>query len=91
MTGLPSAPAYLDLRERAKPDPTDDSTYVVKDHTKSPANLAIVSMNDPRFWWVIADLSGVVDPFEMKVGDEMTVPSPDRLLFEIMEPQEDDE
>ena len=84
ITGLPKAPAYLDLRDRAVPDLADDTRYEVRDHTRSPAVLATVAMNDPRFWWVMHDISNVVDPFDVKIGDVLLAPALDRFMFEIM-------
>lgn len=85
ITGLPIGQPYLDLRERAAKDPYDDRAAEVQDNTTSPAIMASLALNDPRFWWVIMDVSDVVDPFELKAGDSLRVPTSDRLFFDILD------
>ena len=84
VTGLPDGPAYLDLRDRAEGDPFEDQVIEVQDHTTNLANLATLTLHDPRYWWVLCDLANVVDPFEVTVGDKLVVPAQDRLQFQIM-------
>lgn len=83
ITELPTGPSYLDLRDRILTDPSD-RTVEIRDHQKSPAVLATQSLNDPRLWWAIMDVSAVVDPFEVKIGDRLRVPNQDRLVFNVL-------
>lgn len=84
VTGLPIGPAYLDLRDRVPRDFSDDQEVIVQDHVKSPANMATLTMNDPRMWWAIHDVSDVVDPFEVTTGDRLYVPARERVEFEYL-------
>ena len=85
VTGLPTSPAYLDLRERAPRDMTSDQPVELLAHVMSPANLATITLNDPRLYWAIMDVSNVIDPFELQVGDQLLVPQLDRLLFQVLD------
>lgn len=83
ITGLPVGPTYLDLRDRIPADQTD-RVVELRDHQRSPAVLATQALNDPRLWWAIADVSAVVDPFDLNLGDRLRVPNQDRLVFSIL-------
>ena len=66
------------------PDYVADQAVRVTEHTRSWPIISTLTMGDPRHWWVIADLSGVVDPFELAIDDELLVPPQDRFYFKIM-------
>lgn len=83
ITGLPNGPSYLDLRDRI-PTSINDRAVELRDHQRSPATLATQALNDPRLWWAIADVSAVVDPFDLNLGDRLRVPQHDRLVFSIL-------
>lgn len=84
VTGLTEGPAYLEIRERAVPNFNTDQVVQVTEHTRSWPVIATLTMGDPRHWWVIADLSGVVDPFELAIDDKLVVPPQDRFYFQIL-------
>ncbi len=90
ITGLPIGQPRLDLRDRAAKDPYDDRQAEVQDNTTSPAIMASLALNDPRFWWVIMDVSDVVDPFDIQPGDRLMVPTSDRLFFDILDKKQED-
>jgi hypothetical protein len=84
VSGELTQPAYLDLRQRVtKVDPTD-SFHTVTDGD-SWGTLGLRRLLDARAWWVVADLSDVIDPFtELEVGSSLRVPSVGRYLFDIL-------
>lgn len=84
VTGDLTQPPYMDLRQRVtKVDPTD--SFVTVTDGKSWANIGQEKLLDARAWWVVADLSDVIDPFtELVAGQNMRAPSPERYLFDIL-------
>lgn len=90
-TGLATRPAYIDLRYRTTDTSPDDRSFNVTD-SEQWSNIGKRMLGDASSWWVIADLSGVVDPFEElddanKVGVKkrlFTAPSKTRLYLEIL-------
>ena len=88
VTGKLSQPEFLDYRKRVQQFASDDR-FVVVDGAMSWASLALGTLGDARFWWAIAVLSNVVDPFtELQPGVRTRGPSPQRLLFDILAPQQ---
>ncbi len=84
MTGRKVAPTYLDLRYRVTERSLDDKLVEVRG-THSWPGLAAALLEDPTAWWVIADISDVVDPFaELAVGAKLRVPSQHRYYFNIL-------
>lgn len=83
-TGRLLKPEFVDLRQRVSGLASDDRTVVVDD-SMSWASLALDRLADGTFWWSIADLSNVVDPFdELAEGQKLLVPSVQRMLFTIL-------
>ena len=88
ISGQPAKPPFVDLRQRVTTTAPDDKVFTVGAH-HNWATLGSSLMGDARFWWIIADLSGVVDPFtELKPGVQMRSPSQQRFLFTIMAPEQ---
>lgn len=71
-------------RQRVPEDPGDpDLRLEATDRTK----LAAVShefYGTPHLWWVIADASDVVDPFDVAHGTELRVPDLARVQAEVL-------
>lgn len=86
LQNIPAAPAYLDLRDRVISKASDDQFITVGAMQPWPL-IARTVIGDPTQWWVIADLSNVVDPFtELGVGDQIRSPSAARLFLSILSP-----
>lgn len=84
VSGNQVKPIYPDLRPRVTETAADDQLRVVTDATQW-SHLAQRALGDARFWWVIADLSHVVDPFADRIpGKSVRIPSAQRFLFRIM-------
>lgn len=79
-------PAFVDLRQRVTKKFPEDR-FITSDSAHGWAHYADSRLGDARHWWVIADMTGVVDPFEELVpGKQLRVPSVERFLFDIMAP-----
>lgn len=77
-------PEFLDLRPRVDLVSEDDRIITVS-ASMTWANLAAHELGNANYWWTIADISGVVDPFEeFEVGDRLAVPSVETVLFRIL-------
>ena len=88
ISGQLTQPEFVDLRSRVTSTGVDDR-FVVVSSAMNWANIALSQLGDARHWWVIADLTGVVDPFnELNPGTVVRVPSVSRLLFSILAPSE---
>lgn len=86
--GTLTQPEYVDLRSRVSEQASDD-VYVTVDDVLDWAHLGVNYLGDAKHWWVIADLSGIVDPFaELTTGARLRVPSVHRFLFEILAPDQ---
>lgn len=84
--GKPTKPAFLDLRPRVTVKFPEDR-FITSDASRGWAHYADARLGDARHWWVIADMTNVVDPFEELVpGKQLRVPSVSRFLFDIMAP-----
>ena len=81
-------PEFLDLRPRiTETSPSD--RFVTHSSDKQWSHHADQQLGDARHYWVICDLTGVVDPFEELVpGKQLRVPSVERFLFEILSPDQ---
>ena len=88
ITDLLTQPAFLAPRDRLQDfDPTD--RQVTADGSRFWASLSFNELLDANAWWVIADLSGIVDPFtEIPDGTLLRVPSIERYQFKILDPGE---
>jgi hypothetical protein len=62
-SGLPTRPAYIDLRYRIDSKSRDDRIFT-PDSSQEWSLLGRKIMGDARAWWIIADMSGVIDPIE---------------------------
>ncbi len=88
VTGNLTQPAFLDLRPRVTETAIDDR-FVVADASKMWPHHGLKELGSARHWWVIADLSNVIDPFaELVPGKQLRVPSVHRFLFDILAPDQ---
>ena len=83
--GTLSKPAYVGIRKRITDFAPDDRLIMV-DGSFQWSHYGLELLQDARNWWVIADLSGVIDPFsELTFGSTVRAPSIQRFLFDIVE------
>ena len=77
-------PTHVDLRQRVTETGPDDQLITVT-ATQSWPGLGLTHLDDPTAWWVIADLSDIIDPFtELVPGRELRAPSTHRFYFKIL-------
>jgi hypothetical protein len=82
-TGQLLQPAFVDLRERVSSVASDDK-FFVPDASMGWAQVGISYLKDARAWWVVADLSEVIDPFtELLVNQKYRVPTLSRYYMDI--------
>lgn len=78
----PTAPKFLDLRQRVVRDKTD--TFATVGVTNWPL-LGSELFGVGSRWWAAADTSDVVDPFaELPSGTTVRAPTIERLLFDVL-------
>lgn len=83
-SGKLTRPAYPDIRDRVT-EVSDDDSLVTADGSRRWPHYGLSGLGDARDWWVVADLSEVVDPFEDLIpGAELRVPSVHRYTFRIL-------
>ena len=86
VTGLQSVPPFVYMNERVTETDADDR-IIISDGVYHWAQLALSYLSDAKGWWVIADLSSVIDPFtELTDAKELRCPSVERYLFKILHP-----
>lgn len=82
-TGELVQPPFVDIRQRVD-DPASDDSVVLYDQTDHWAGLGLKHLSDANAWWVIADLSGVVDPFEeLTEAAQLRIPSATRFHLQL--------
>jgi hypothetical protein len=80
---------YVDIRDRVTTTSDDDMFSTSTDARQWP-HLGLQYLGDARNWWVIADLSNVVDPFDALESAaeaepvQVRIPSMSRFLFRIV-------
>ena len=88
VTGELTQPEFVDLRKRVETTASDDSFVTVKG-SMTWSNLGLAKLGDARHWWIGADLSNVVDPFnDIIPGTQLRFPSQGRFLFRILAPDQ---
>lgn len=79
-----SKPPFVDLRQRFTAKSADDRAFLY-DSVDDWAAMGLRFLGDARAWWVMADLSSVVDPFdELTEGIQLRIPSVERFELEIL-------
>jgi len=77
--------ARVDIRESIDADKLSDIREFVYVQGDSWGNVAYTQLGDARHWWVIAELSNVLDPFTaLTAGVKLKTPSPETLFLEIL-------
>jgi hypothetical protein len=83
-TGGLVKPPFVDLRPRFSKLAGDDRV-ILYDTVDSWAGLGLTHMFDANAWWVIADMSGVIDPFtELTEAKKLRLPSMLRYQLNIL-------
>ena len=81
-TRQPTAPAFLDLRQRIAQDTTDG--FLTVGVTNWPL-VGLEAFGVAGRWWAAADTTEVVDPFsELPAGKVVRAPFISRLLFDVL-------
>jgi hypothetical protein len=63
-------------------DPSDSIFIVTAFHAKRLDLIASAFYNEPRYWWVIAQVNNILDPqTEVYEGRKLAIPSADRLMI----------
>jgi hypothetical protein len=87
-TGSLTRPAFLDIRQRVTAKAVDDR-FIVADGAHQWSHHGKQQLGAAVHWWVICDLTEIVDPFaELVPGKQLRVPSVERLLFSILSTDE---
>jgi hypothetical protein len=83
LTGKPVRPPFLDFRPRVTRLAPDDVVFI-PDVSMGWANLGVSHLRDAGAWWAIADINGIIDPFEELIpGNRYRSPSLTRYQFNI--------
>lgn len=84
LTGQPSEPAFVDIRPQVRVFAEDDRALHY-DNFGSWANLGMKYLLGAEYWWAMADLSEIVDPFNELVQDAtLRSPTVERFQFDIL-------
>lgn len=69
--------------KRKIPTASSDIIFTVDAFHKGRLDLiANIFFNEPRYWWVIAQMNNILDPVaEIFEGRQLVIPSKDRLLI----------
>lgn len=92
VTGALLQPAFMDLRQRVNTFASDD-VFITLPTSSDWSHLALAALGAANHWWVIADLSNVIDPFVelpalQVAGSMLRSPSQHRFFFEILAPSQ---
>lgn len=78
-------PARVDIREAVDESRLSDIREFTYVQGGNWGNVGFTQLGDARHWWVIAELSGVLDPFTaLSAGVKLRTPSPETLFLEIL-------
>lgn len=84
VTGQLVKPRFVDLRQRVQERAQDDRSLIYGS-MDSWAGIGARQLSDANAWWVIADMSGVIDPFtELVPGQRLRCPSLSRYQMQIL-------
>lgn len=62
------------VRRPHKFSPTKDDVLHIITEADTLTNLAYSYYNDPKAWVVLADVNGIMDPFDLTIGDTLVIP-----------------
>lgn len=75
---------FVDLLDRVTTTAFDDQG-ILYDTVDDWAGVAFRYLGDAKAWWVIADLSDVIDPFsELEEGKQLRAPSLSRYQLSVL-------
>lgn len=78
-------PARIDIREGINSSKLSDLKQTNAKQGDTWGLLGLNLLGDARHWWVIAELSGVLDPYEELIpGLQLQYPSPQTLFGQIL-------
>jgi hypothetical protein len=84
--GALTQPDFSDLRPPLETTGASDDAFIQVTRTDGWAGLGLRYLDDARAWWAIAELSGILDPFEeFSEGDVLVSPSRSRFYFSLLE------
>lgn len=79
------AEVFFGPRARYSTDLALDDAYFTAQAEDDLARVSARAFGDARYWWVVADFNGIVNPFEvLTAGQELRVPSRRRLFMEVL-------
>jgi len=83
--GRAMQPPFIDLRPRVEEEDGTDHFITIGSKWLTWGLLGLKHLTHADYWWVIADLSGVIDPFEeLEVDAVLRCPSQSRFMFTIL-------
>ena len=65
------------------PTSTRDITHIVKDNDRI-WDIAFRYYRNPLLWKVIADVNDIMNPFELTIGQELTIPDIDKVKLQVL-------
>lgn len=66
-------------------DPTDIIYYVENQYAHRIDLIASVFYGDSRYWWVIAQINNIIDPYnEIEPGRMLVIPTKSRVFSELL-------
>ena len=71
---------YYGPAKQLSRDLASHAKHIVKQH-ESLDTIALKYYNNPLYWWVIADVNSIRDPFNLPVGKELSIPSLNDIKF----------
>lgn len=79
------SPARVDILEKLDASKLTNLREFTFVQGSSWGNLGHTHLGDARHWWVIAEVSDVLDPFTaLTAGKKLKTPSPETMFLEIL-------
>jgi hypothetical protein len=76
---------WLDLIEPLDVDSVEERRYVLVEAGDTWASIGKFALGQATNWKVVAEMSGVVDPFtELVTGDTLTTPTLQSFFFDVV-------
>jgi hypothetical protein len=83
--GRATQPPFIDLRPRVTETASNDVFIRTTSRGETWGRLGLRYLTSASYWWVIADLSDVVDPFEeLELDTTLRCPNQSRFFFDIL-------
>lgn len=71
---------YYELSKHLNKDITQWVNHIVT-QIDTLDSLALQYYGNPLFWWIIADINGIIDPFKLRVGSTLIIPYLNQVSF----------